>query len=155
MNKSRVWIAGSMILLFAAGIVAGIVIDKWFLNKRPALRRPQGQRPSTLDIWTKELGLSVEQQAKLREIFQKNDERMKSDERLKALRTDYNKRMGEIRAQLKGEIDAVLTPEQIKKLEAMIQKHASEFRKRNAERNDRNDRSSRPRESRPGDTPNN
>jgi len=151
MNKSRVWIAGSMILLFAAGIVAGIFIDKWFLNKRPTLRRSQGQRPSTLDIWTKELGLSAEQQAKLREIFQKNDERMKTDDRLKALRMDYNKRMAEIRAQLKSEIDAVLTPEQIKKLEAMIQKHASEYRRRDT---DRNERPSRPRESRPGDTPN-
>jgi len=64
MNKSRLWIILSLILLFAAGMVAGIFADKWFLSKKADARRNPGNRPPTLEFWTKELGLTVEQQAK-------------------------------------------------------------------------------------------
>jgi Spy/CpxP family protein refolding chaperone len=141
MNKSRMGIVLSLVLLFAAGAVAGIFVDKWFLNKRPDLRRSQPNRPSTLEFWTKELGLTVEQQAKIRETFKHNEERLQADERLKKLRADSDKRFAEIRAQLKAEIDAVLTPVQKQKLEVMIQKHIEERRKDN-------ERRQRPRESR-------
>ena len=147
MNKSRLGVAFSLILLFAAGLVAGIFADKWFLSKRAEARRP-GPRTPTLEIWTKELGLSVEQQAKIREIFKQNETLMQTDERLKGLRGDMDKRYAEIRAQLKAEIDAVLTPAQKQKLEAMIQKH-------NEDRRRENERRQRARDSRPGDAPNN
>ena len=147
MNKSRLWIVSSLILLFAAGLVAGIFADKWFLSKRAEVRRP-GNRPPTLEIWTKELGLSAEQQAKIREIFKQNETRLQSDESLKSLRGGMDKRYAEIRAQLKAEIDAVLTPAQKQKLEAMIQKH-------NEDRRRENERRQRARDSRPGDAPNN
>jgi Spy/CpxP family protein refolding chaperone len=58
------------------------------------------------------------------------------------------KRYTEIRAQLKAEIDAVLTPAQKQKLEAMIQKH-------NEERRRENERRQRARDARPGDASNN
>ena len=148
MNKSRLWIILSLILLFAAGMVAGIFADKWFLNKKGDARRNPGNRPPTLEFWTKELGLTVEQQTKIREIFKQNEGRLQSDERLKSLRGDLDKRYGEIRAQLKAEIDAVLTPEQKQKLEAMIQKH-------DEERRQENERRQRPREPRSGDASNN
>ena len=96
MNKSRLWIVSSLILLFAAGLVAGIFADKWFLSKRAEARRP-GTRPPTLEIWTKELGLTVEQQAKIREIFKQNETRLQSDESLKSLRGGMDKRYAEIR----------------------------------------------------------
>jgi Spy/CpxP family protein refolding chaperone len=148
MNKSRLWIILSLILLFAAGMVAGIFADKWFLGKKGDVRRVQGSRPPTLEIWTKELGLTVEQQTKIREIFKQNEVRLQADERLKSLRGDLDKRYSEIRAQLKAEIDAVLTPAQKQKLEAMIQKHAEERRKEN-------ERRQRSREPRSGDASNN
>jgi Spy/CpxP family protein refolding chaperone len=147
MNKSRLWIIISLILLFAAGMVAGILADKWFLGKKADVRRP-GNRPPTLEFWTKELGLTVEQQAKIREIFKQNEVRLQADERLKSLRADLDKRYSEIRAQLKAEIDAVLTTEQKQKLEAMIQKHDEERRKEN-------ERRQRTREPRSGDASNN
>jgi Spy/CpxP family protein refolding chaperone len=147
MNKSRLGIVSSLILLFAAGLVAGIFADKWFLSKRAEVRRPGG-RPPTLEIWTKELGLTVEQQSKIREIFKQNETRLQSDERLKSLRSDMDKRYAEIRAQLKAEIDAVLTPAQKQKLEAMIQSH-------NEERRRENERRQRARDARPGDASNN
>ncbi|MGD0783268.1 MAG: hypothetical protein ABSA30_10470 [Candidatus Aminicenantales bacterium] len=134
MNKSRLWIVLSLVLLFAAGMVAGIFADKWFLGPKSDARRGPGNRPPTLEFWTKALGLTVEQQAKIREIFKRNEERLQNDERLKTLRTDLDKRYGEIRTQLKAEIDAVLTPAQKQKLEAMIQKHEEERRKDNERR---------------------
>jgi Spy/CpxP family protein refolding chaperone len=134
MNKSRLWIILSLILVFAAGMVAGIVADKWFLSPRTEARRSQPNRPPTLEIWTKELGLTVEQQAKIREIFKHNETRLQTDERLKSLRGDLDKRFSEIRALLKTEIDAVLTAGQKQKLEAMIQKHIEERRKENERR---------------------
>ena len=134
MNKSRLWIILSLILLFAAGMVAGVFADKWFLGKKGDVRRNSGNRPPTLEFWTKELGLTVEQQTKIREIFKQNELRLQNDERLKSLRTDLDKRYGEIRAQLKAEIDAVLTPVQKQKLEAMIQKHDEERRQDNERR---------------------
>jgi Spy/CpxP family protein refolding chaperone len=134
MNKSRLWIVLSLILLFAAGMVAGIFADKWFLSKRAEARRGQSTRPPTLEFWSKELGLTVEQQGKIREIFKHNEERLQNDERLKGLRGDLDKRYGEIRAQLRAEIDAVLTPVQKQKLEAMIQKHDEERRRDNERR---------------------
>ena len=39
MNKSRLWIILSLILLFAAGMVAGIFADKWFLGGKGDVRR--------------------------------------------------------------------------------------------------------------------
>jgi Spy/CpxP family protein refolding chaperone len=134
MNKSRLWIVLSLVLLFAAGIVAGIFADKWFLDRRAETRRGQTNRPPTLEFWSKELGLTVEQKDKIREIFKHNEERLQTDERLKSLRGDLDKRYGEIRAQLKAEIEAVLTPVQKQKLEAMIQKHDEERRKENERR---------------------
>ena len=148
MNKSRLWIILSLVLLFAAGIVAGIFADKWFLGKKADVRRGPANRPPTLEFWTKELGLTVEQQAKIREIFKLNEARLQNDERLKGLRADLEKRYSEIRARLKAEIDAVLTPVQKQKLEAMIQKHDEERRKDN-------ERRQRPREPRSGAASNN
>jgi Spy/CpxP family protein refolding chaperone len=138
MKKSRLWIALSLILLFAAGMVAGVLADRWLLTKKTSDRRPTAPRPPSMDRWAKDLGLTEDQQAKIKEIFKKNEERMKT------LRTDFYQHLGEIRAQLKTEIDAVLTPEQRKKQEAMIQKHIEEQRKES-------DRRNRGREPRPGD----
>jgi Spy/CpxP family protein refolding chaperone len=142
------WIVLSLLLLFAAGMVAGIFADKWFLGGKGDVRRGQSNRPSTLELWSKELQLTGDQQAKIREIFKHNEVRLQSDERLKGLRADSDKRFAEIRALLKAEIDAVLTPEQKQKLEAMIQKH-------NEERRKENERRQRTREPHPGDASNN
>ena len=142
MKKSKFWIVLSLILLFASGVVAGIFADKWFLGKDAGARHGQSGHPPSRDRWMKDLGLSAEQQAKIREIFQRNEERMKS------LRTDFYQHLDEIRGRLKTEIDAVLTVEQKHKLEAMIQKQEQE-------RRNSSDRRQGPRESRSGDPHNN
>lgn len=147
MNRSRLWFVLAVILIFAAGIAVGIFAERGFLAKRPAFRRPPGQTGGnvpTMGRWFRDLGLTAEQQAKINEIFKANDERMRNDDKIKELRAESNKRFAEIRDQLKHEIDAVLTAEQKKKLEAMIQRNLEERRKDSERGNRRNDPRSNP-----------
>ena len=134
MKKSKLWIILSLILIFAAGVGGGIFAERWWLAKKPEARRSiMAARYPSRDRWAKELGLTAEQQEKIREIFKKNDER------IKGLRTDYFKHVGEMRDELKKEIDAVLTPAQKQKMEAMIQKFSEEHRRENEKREKQNE----------------
>jgi Spy/CpxP family protein refolding chaperone len=137
-KKFSFWIVFSLIVVFAAGITAGVFGERWWFAKRPQARRPAGPHYPSLGSWAKDLGLTAEQQEKIKEIFKKNDER------IKGLRTDFDKHFGEVRQQLKSEIDGVLTAEQKQKLESMIQKHMEEIRKQRGERQRRPD--SRPKQ---------
>jgi Spy/CpxP family protein refolding chaperone len=112
-NKSKLWIALALVLVFAAGVTLGVFGGRWLLAKRPPERRPDA--PSQ-ERWSKDLGLTAEQQTTIHEIFKKYDER------IKGLRTDFNKNLGEMRDAMRKDIDAVLTPEQRQKMAAMIQK---------------------------------
>jgi Spy/CpxP family protein refolding chaperone len=133
-KKSKLWIILSLILIFAAGVGGGIFAEHWWLAKKPEARRSiMAARYPSHDRWAKELGLTAEQQEKIREIFKKNDER------IKGLRTDYFKHVGEMRDELKKEIDAVLTPAQKQKMEAMIQKFSEEHRRENEKREKQNE----------------
>jgi Spy/CpxP family protein refolding chaperone len=57
-----------------------------------------GPRPPSLNRWSKELGLTPDQQDKIKNIFKKNEERIKE------LESDYDKHKGEVRAQLKSPV---------------------------------------------------
>ncbi len=147
MSKSRLWFVLAVVLIFAAGAAVGIFADRGILAKHPRFRRgaaPTGSAVPTLGRWFDDLGLSAEQRAKMREIFRANDDRMRNDEKIKSLRAESNKRFAELREQLKQEIDSVLTAEQKKKLEAMIQKNLEERRKDSERGNRRNDPRSNP-----------
>jgi Spy/CpxP family protein refolding chaperone len=131
MMKSRLWIVVSLVLVFAAGAAAGIFAERNWFPHRPSMR-PSGRGPAqgsapTHDRWSKELGLTEDQKARMQEIFKKNDGRMN------VLQADFFKQLGEIRAEMRKEMDAVLTPEQKAKQDAMIQKYR-EARKKEAER---------------------
>ena len=133
MKKSKLWIVLSLVLIFAAGIVGGIFGERWILAKKPDGRRPgPSERYPSHDRWAKDLGLTAEQQDKIREIFKKNDDRIKE------LQTDFFKHVGEMRNEIRKEIDAVLTPEQKRKNDAMIQKLEEERRKDKEKRDQRN-----------------
>jgi Spy/CpxP family protein refolding chaperone len=124
MKKYLLWIVLSLAVVFGLGVAGGVFGERYFVHKksdRPAQQRPH---PPSLDAFAKELGLTAEQQDRIREIFKRNDQRMKT------LSAEEHKRLGEVRALLKSEIDAVLTPEQKQKFEAMIQRHREEYRRR-------------------------
>jgi hypothetical protein len=127
-NGNKFWIVLSFVIVFAAGVTAGILFENNFLDKKP--RRNEERRSSvrfpTLDMMAEELGLTAEQQEQLRDIFKNNEER------LKAYRNEIHDHYRDLRAQLKQEMDNVFSAEQKAKFEAMIEKYLSE-RKKEAE----------------------
>jgi hypothetical protein len=140
-NNYKLWITLSLIVVFIAGVICGVLIDKNILDKRKHdSRRRSSTHFPTLEIMAEELALSAEQQEKIREIFHNNEERFKN------LRKDMDKSLKDIRSQLLIDIRSVLTDEQKAKFEAMIEKYRSqrkreyEERKRRQEKSDRNKR---------------
>jgi hypothetical protein len=127
-NGNKFWIVLSFVIVFAAGVTAGILFENNFLDKKP--QRSEERRSSvrfpTLDMMAEELGLTAEQQEQLREIFKNNEER------LKTYRNEIHDHYRDLRAQLKQEMDNVFSVEQKAKFEAMIEKYLSE-RKKEAE----------------------
>ncbi len=109
-----------MVIIFAAGLVAGVFIDKHLIQKK--IRRSPTPFP-TLKIMSKELNLTSEQEQKIREIFKNNEERFKS------LKKEMDGKLFAIRTQLKKDIDSVLSEEQRKKFEAMIEKYLAQRRR--------------------------
>jgi hypothetical protein len=124
-NGNKFWIVLSFLIVFAAGVAAGILFENNFLDKKP--RRDEERRSSvrfpTLEMMAEELGLTQEQQEQLREIFKNNEER------LKTYRGEIHEHYGILRAQLKEEMDSVFTAEQQAKFEAMIEKYLAERKK--------------------------
>src|SRR5512137_1052822 len=121
MKKSRLFIVLSLALVFVAGAVAGVFADRLWFSKRPGARPGGRGFAPTHERWAKDLGLTDDQQARIKEIFKKNDERMKP---LRAeydkIRKEFDVRVGGVREELRKEIDAVLTPEQRQKQAEMI-----------------------------------
>jgi Spy/CpxP family protein refolding chaperone len=115
-KKYKLWVALTLIVVFGLGAAAGIFGERTLMHKRD--RRPVTERTPfpLLEPVAKALGLTVEQQERLREVFKRSDGRMKE------LDTQIHVRLREVRAQLKSEVAAILTPEQNAKLEDMIQK---------------------------------
>jgi Spy/CpxP family protein refolding chaperone len=134
MNKPRLFFILALVFVFAAGVVAGVFAERLLFAKKPGIR-PGGRGPvPSHDRWAKELGLTEEQKAKIQEIFKKNEERMKDlRAEYEKFRSEFDKRVAVVREELQKEIDAVLTPEQRKKQEEMIQR-ARDARRREMER---------------------
>jgi len=116
LKKYKLWVVLTLLAVFGLGAAAGILGERYIMHRRD--RRPSQPRTPyvLLDPVVKALGLTAEQQASIRDIFKRSDERMK------VLDTEIHARLREMRAELKSEVDAILTPEQRAKLEDMIQK---------------------------------
>lgn len=117
-GRLKFWIVVSLVGVFALGIAGGYIGERYFRHARF-----ERSRFPTLEGMSRDLKLTADQQAKIREIFQRNEER------LKGLRGLMHEKLEAMRGQLKTEIDAVLTPEQIKKMEAMVEKHMRDRRR--------------------------
>jgi Spy/CpxP family protein refolding chaperone len=127
-TKYKILIALTLLVVFGLGVAGGVLGERYIVHR--ADRRAAASRspmPSPED-WAKMLGLTQEQQDKIHEIFKQNDERMK------AFRADSHTKLGDLRKQLKAEIDAVLTPEQRQKNDEMIRRF-EEWRKKESDRN--------------------
>ncbi len=124
-NYNKFWIVISLIAVFAAGFMGGVLFEKQLNEKKveKRVKRRSSVRFPSLEIMADELNLTPEQEEQIREIFKNNEERFKN------LRKNIDDRLSSIRAQLKNEIKDVLTEEQVVKFEAMIQKYISQRKK--------------------------
>lgn len=134
-NYNKFWIVFSLIVVFAAGFIGGILFEKHLIDKKveKRVKRRSSVRFPSLEIMAKELSLTPEQEEQIREIFKNNEGRFKN------LRSDIDERLLSIRSQLKNEIKNVLADEQNLKFEAMIEKYISQRKKhpRNHRKNKR------------------
>jgi len=125
-TKYKLWIVLSLVAVFAIGLATGYFSERYLVHKRHEMKGgPDGRRPPhfpTVESLARDLNLTRDQQDRIREIFRKNEAR------LKGFGDEFHKRLDEIRGQLKSEVDAVLTPEQIRKLEAMISEYMKKDR---------------------------
>jgi Spy/CpxP family protein refolding chaperone len=146
-GKYKFWLVLSLIVAFAAGIFGGIFSERYYFHRKrhASLARTQAERSPahfpSIEQLAKDLNLSAEQQEQIRKIFERNDAK------LKELRSDMRGRLATIRAELKTELDSVLTAEQKQKFEAMIESYI-EQRKRESDR-----RRESPRKEGPPDKP--
>lgn len=137
-NHYKLWTIISLIIVFSAGLISGVLLNKHIFNKkhksqyeRTDRKRTSSTHYPTLDRWTQELGLTAEQKEKIQEIFKNNEERFKT------LRKDMNESLREIRTQLNNEIKSVLTEEQKVKYEAMINNYHSQRKREMGKRKEK------------------
>jgi hypothetical protein len=124
-NYNKFWIVFSLIVVFAAGFIGGILFEEHLIDKKveKRVKRKSSVRFPSLEIMAKELSLTPEQEEQIREIFKNNEGRFKN------LRKNIDDHLLSIRSQLKNEIKNVLTDEQVLKFEAMIEKYISQRKK--------------------------
>lgn len=130
-TKYKLIAALLVLVVFGLGVAAGVLGERCVVHKKSPRAAAGRPHPPSHDSWVKELGLTQDQQDRIKEIFKKNEERMK------AYRAESHANLDEIRKTLKGEIDAVLTPEQRKKNDEMIRRF-TERRKQESARNSSN-----------------
>jgi Spy/CpxP family protein refolding chaperone len=129
-NRYVFWIVFSLVVALGAGFVGGILGERYYLQKRHGRG---SAHPPSLEQMAKDLALTADQQEQIKKIFESNEAK------LKELRSDMRGRLKAIRAEVKSEIDNVLTPEQRQKMEAMIKKYEARRKKESEERRERND----------------
>lgn len=135
-NHYKFWIVFSLIVVFAAGILGGMLLEKNLTLKKYEKRdrRRSSVRFPSMEDMAVELNLTSEQQEKIREVFRNNEERFKT------LRKDIDVSLKNMRSQLKEEIKSVLTEEQAQKFDDMIKKYISQRKKESDRRKGHPDR---------------
>ncbi len=111
----KVLIAATLLVVFGLGGAAGYFGERYVVHHRHAgPQAPQHPRQPA-DWMARTLGLDAAQRERVSEIFKRHE----AD--INQVYADSRARMQKIRGQLKTEIDSVLTPEQIAKMDKIIQ----------------------------------
>ena len=124
MTERRValWFALFAVIVFAAGLASGLLLDRVAGRSRllPAWAGMRGgPNPARLaDRLTRELALTPEQSARLRDIFDRRRDRVRQMHR--DLRAEARHRFEQEQASLRQEIQGVLTPDQQAKFDALV-----------------------------------
>jgi Spy/CpxP family protein refolding chaperone len=133
-NKYKFWIVLSLVVAFGAGVTGGIFSERCYLQKRHGRGDRGPDHPPSLEQMAKDLGLSADQKEQIGKIFERNEGK------LKELRADMHGRLRSIRAEIKNEIDSVLTAEQRQKMDAMIKKYDAKRKKESEGQKDKSNR---------------
>ena len=115
-TKYKILVALTLLVVFGLGVAAGYLGERYIAHKNDKRIAASRQHAPSPEDWFHELGLTQEQRDQIRQIFERNEERMKG------YRTESRSRLGELRKMLREEINAVLTPEQKKKNDEMIRR---------------------------------
>jgi Spy/CpxP family protein refolding chaperone len=134
-TKYKILVALTLLVVFGLGVAAGVLGERYVVHKKDRRATAGRPHPPSPEGWAKALGLTEEQKTQIREIFKKNEERMR------IYRTESRTRLNELRKMLWDETSAVLTPGQRKKNEEMFRR-MEEQRKKESERNPSRDRRS-------------
>ena len=130
-NHYKFWIALSFLVVFAAGIVGGVILEKNILHPKPKRPDYEGRRERahfpTVNELEEALDLSAEQQDRMRAVFQQGEERIKK------VRADMFKNFGSLRELFLKEIRDVLDPEQTEQFNAILDEYHAQ-RQAEAER---------------------
>jgi Spy/CpxP family protein refolding chaperone len=132
-TKYKILVALTLLVVFGLGVAAGVLGERYVVHKKDRRASAGRPHPPSPEDWAKELGLTQEQKDKMHELFQRSEERMK------AYRTESRAKLGELRKILWDETNAILTPEQRKKNDEMIRRF-EDWRKKESERNPTRDR---------------
>jgi hypothetical protein len=136
-NNYKIWIILSLIIVFIAGVVCGVLFEDHILERK---RRGSHERRGSvhfpsLEIMAQELNLSLDQQSEIKELFKSNEERFHT------LRKEVHKSLAGIRTQMISNIKSALDDNQNKKFEAMIEKYKAQRQKEHEERKKRAEQS--------------
>lgn len=128
-NNYKIWIIFSLVIVFIAGLVCGILLENHVLEKdgKDSSRTRRSTHFPTLEMMAKELSLTSDQQGRIKGLFSSNEERFR------ALRSEVHKSLSDIRTQMIVDIKRVLDDNQNKKFEAMIEKYKAQRKKEHEE----------------------
>jgi len=122
-NSYKIWMVISFILAFTAGILGGVLLERNILDAEK--KRDRGRRPPfpTLEVMAQTLELSDEQQEEIRQIFSRNEIR------LKQLQREIHRRFSSFRVRILRDIKQVLDEEQKNRFDKMIEDYRKKRRK--------------------------
>lgn len=127
-NHYKFWIVLSFLVVFAAGLFSGLLLDRYVLNgNQPSSQKSgdRGRRPPrfpTVDGMAEELALSAEQREELKDIFKNNEQRIHD------LHAEVWDLFGALRIRFLDEIKSILSEEQIQRFNAMLERFEAQRR---------------------------
>jgi len=127
-NRYKLWIVLSLIIVFAAGVAGGFLLEKTLSDRSHRKdRKEKSVRFPTLETMAEQLRLTIDQQEEIRIFFKLNEDEFHT------LRKDMRERLSTMRVRLIDNIKSVLDQKQTEKFEAMIENYLA-LRKKQSER---------------------
>lgn len=127
-NHYKFWIVLSFLVVFAAGLFSGMLLDRYVLDGKATTtqksrrdRRPRPRFP-TVDDMAEELALTESQREDLRNVFNEGEQR------IQGLHKEVRDMYGTLRTRFLDEIRNILTGEQGQRFDAMLERFAAQHR---------------------------